>query len=59
MSNPQVKPITIEEAEAWSKMMDEMYSRIFDSGNTYLANMIQGVNEAIYEEIIEPLEEEQ
>lgn len=58
MSNAKVaaKPITPEEAEAWSKQLDEMYSRIFDVGNIELANAIQSVNEQLYWDIIEPTE---
>lgn len=56
MANPNCKPITMEEAEAWSKMLDVMYDRIFDSGNINMANMIQGLNEELYLEFIEPLE---
>ena len=56
MPKPEAKPITLEEAEAWSKQLDAMYDRIFDAGNIHLANAIQGLNEQLYNDIIEPLE---
>ena len=56
MPNPAAKPITLEEAEAWSKQLDAMYDRVWEEGNVELANAIQGLNEQLYNDIIEPLE---